>query len=184
MLSQSQTGLATETIHVSLTLQINPNWGMPAKSMEKFMKRFAMYLLFAIIPQTALAAEKMKGTDFFVVDQSSWETSANAGYWIWHGKGVSQPHVGPFESETIDCHGAGFFDKDDSWGEGICIHGEGADTRTSSWKREKGKKMGQWKILSGTGKHQGTTGQGTYIPTTLVGDYHVSEIEGEVTIGQ
>ncbi len=85
----------------------------------------------------ALAAEKMKGTDFFVVDQSSWETSANAGYWIWHGKGVSQPHVGPFESETIDCHGAGFFDKDDSWGEGICIHGEGADTRTSSWKREK-----------------------------------------------
>jgi len=152
--------------------------------MEIFMKRFAFYLLLTIIPQTALAAEKMKGTDFFVVEENNWDTGDNAGYWIWHGKGVSQPHVGPFESEVIDCHGAGFFDKDDSWGEGICIHGEGADTRTSSWRREKGQKIGQWKILSGTGKYRGTTGHGTYKPKPLAGDYHVSEMEGEVTLGQ
>ena len=148
------------------------------------MKRFALYLVLALIPQTALAAEKVKGTDFFVVDLQDWETGDNAGYWIWHGKGVSHPHAGPFESEIIDCHGAGFFDKDVSWGEGICIHGEGDDTRTSSWKREKGQKMGQWKILSGTGKYQGTTGQGTYKPTSLAGDHQVTEMEGVITMGQ
>ena len=148
------------------------------------MRRFALYLVLALIPQTALAAEKVKSTDFFVVDQQDWETSDNAGYWIWHGKGVSQPHAGPLESEIIECHGAGFWDADDSWGEGICVHGEGDDTRTSSWKREKGQKMGQWKILSGTGKFQGMTGEGTYKPTRLAGDHHIAETEGEVTMGQ
>ena len=148
------------------------------------MKRFALYLVLALVPQTALAAEKVTGTDFFVVEQQNWETGDNAGYWIWHGQGVSQPHAGPLESEAIECHGSGFWDQDESWGEGICVHGEGDDTRTSSWKKEKGEERGQWKILSGTGKFQGMTGQGTYKSTSLAGDYQVSENEGEITMGQ
>jgi len=148
------------------------------------MKRFALYLVLALIPQTALAAEKVTGTDFFVVEQEDWETGDDAGFWIWHGKGVSQPHTGPLESEAIDCHGAGFWDDDKYWGEGICVHGEGDDTRTSSWKKAKGEERGQWKILTGTGKYEGMTGQGTYKSTPLAGDYQVSEVEGEITMGQ
>ena len=148
------------------------------------MKRFALCLVLALVPHTALAAEKVKGTDFFVVEHQDWETSEGAGYWIWKGVGVSHPHAGPFESEPIECHGAGYWDNDDSWGEGICIHGDGGDTRTSSWKREKGQERGQWKILAGTGKYEGVTGQGTYKATPLAGDHQVTEIEGEVTMGQ
>ena len=148
------------------------------------MKRLTLYLVLVLLPVTALAGEKVKGTDFFVVDEQSWKTGNNTGYWIWHGKGVSQPLSGPFESEVIECHGAGFWDKDDSWGEGICMHGSGDDTRTTGWKRDKGQKVGQWKILTGTGKFEGITGQGTYKPTPLARDYHVAEIEGEVTLGE
>ena len=135
-------------------------------------------------PLTTLAAEKIKGTSFFVVDQQNWETGKDTGYWMWHGKGVSQFALGPFETLSIECHGAGFWAKDESWGEGICVQGAGDDTFTSDWKRDKGQKVGQWSYLSGTGKYAGITGKGTYISTPVAGDRHMSEWEGEVTFAE
>ena len=149
------------------------------------MKRLMLlFLVLFFFPMTAIAGEKIKGTNFLVVDQQSWKTGEGTGYWIWHGKGISNSVLGPLGTDPIECHGAGFWDKDGSWGNGICLHGDGDDTRTSDWKRDKGQKVGQWKTFSGTGKFAGITGAGSYTPTPLPRGRHISEWEGEVTLAK
>lgn len=141
----------------------------------------AILLLFA---PNAFAAEKIKGANYMVVDSQNWQTGENSGYWMISAQGVSQYLEGPFETGAVECHGAGFWDAEGPWGEGICVHGKGDDTRTSSWKRGKGEDLGHWEITGGTGKYAGITGQGTYKPTTLPGGRLVSEFEGEITLAK
>ncbi len=43
------------------------------------MKHFTLVLALMLFPVTAFAGEKIKSTDFFVVDQESWETGADTG---------------------------------------------------------------------------------------------------------
>ena len=97
---------------------------------------------------------------------------------------MQQTAEGPFGTGPIECNGAGFWDKDGSWGEGICRHGTDEESRVSYWKRVKGQKAGQWKLLSGTGKYAGMTGQGTYVSTRLPEGRVVSEWEGEISLAQ
>ena len=47
------------------------------------MKRLVLFLVLLLFPLTAIAGEKISGTNFFVVDDQSWETSEGSGYWIW-----------------------------------------------------------------------------------------------------
>ncbi len=148
------------------------------------MKRLMVFLVLLLFPLTALAGEKVSGTNFFVVDEQSWETGDGSGYWMWHGKGVSQKHEGPIETNAIECHGAGGWDKEGSWGEGICVATVGDATRTAYWKIDKGQEVSQWKYLSGTGKYAGITGGGTYKSQTLPGARSLSEWEGEVTLAE
>jgi hypothetical protein len=89
------------------------------------------------------------------------------------------PGAGPLE-----CGGAGYWDKDGSWGEGICVYGAGENTRVTAWKQDKGKKAGTWRILSGTGTYAGMTGEGTYVSTSLAGSRTMSEWEGEITLAK
>ena len=145
------------------------------------MKRAMLFLVLFLFPLSAIAGEKVRGKHFFVVDQQTWKTGEYTGYWIWHGKGVSVSAVGPLGSNPVECHGAGYWDKNGSWGEGICEHGTGDDMRLSDWKREKGQKSGQWKFLTGTGKFAGIAGHGTYTP---VGGRYILEWEGEVDLPQ
>ena len=148
------------------------------------MKRVTLILVLLLFPLTATAGEMIKGTSYFVVDQQSWKTGEDSGYWIWHGNGVANSLEGPLGTEPVECHGAGFWDKDGAWGEGICVYGDGDDTRTNGWTRGKGQKVGQWKALLGTGKFAGVTGGGTYTPTRVPGGRHISEWEGEVTLAE
>jgi hypothetical protein len=148
------------------------------------MNRIPLILMAVLLPFTALAGDKVKGTNFFVVEAQNWETGKGTGYWIWHGKGVSHSIEGPLGTDSVDCHGAGFWDKDGSWGEGICVNAAGDDSRTSSWKKDRGQKVGQWKILTGTGKFAGIKGGGSYIPTRLPEGRHMSEWEGEITLAK
>jgi len=143
-----------------------------------------LLMVLLLFPLTAIAGEKIRGTNFFVVDDQSWETGDGSGYWIWHGTGVSQVNEGPLETDAIECHGAGFWDKDGSWGEGICVHTAGDDTRTAYWKEDKGQEVGQWNYLSGTGKYAGIAGGGTYKSQPLPGGRSISEWEGEVTLAE
>ena len=148
------------------------------------MKRLMLLMVVLLFPLPAIAGEMISGTNFFVVDDQSWETGDGSGYWIWHGTGVSQGNEGSFKTDALECHGAGFWDKDGSWGEGICVHTAGDDTRTAYWKKDKDQEVGQWKYLSGTGKYAGITGDGTYKNHPMPGGHSVSEFEGEVTLAE
>ena len=146
------------------------------------MKRLVLFVALLLFPLTAIAGERVSGTSFFVVDEQSWETGDGSGYWIWHGEGVERSAEGPLGTSPLECHGAGFWSKDGSWGEGICVVGAGDDTRTIHWMRDKGEKVGRWKDLIGTGKYAGMIGEGTYTPTPLPGGRSVTDWEGEVTL--
>jgi len=148
------------------------------------MKRLALVLVLLLFPLSALAGEPVKGTNFFVADNQGWETGEGTGYWMWHGTGVSNHSAGPFKTGSVECHGAGFWDAEGTWGEGICLHADEDGTRTSVWGRGKGEELGRWEIVSGTGKYAGITGQGSYKSTPLPDDRHMSEFEGEVTLAQ
>jgi hypothetical protein len=154
------------------------------KTGEAAMKSLMVFLVLLLFPLTAIAGEKVKGTTYFVVNQQGWKTGDGTGYWIWHGDGVSQSVEGPLGTGPSECHGAGFWDENGSWGEGICVHGDGDDTRTVHWKRDKGQKVGQWTNLLGTGKFAGITGGGSYTTTSLPGNRHISEWDGEVTLAE
>ena len=148
------------------------------------MKRLMLFLVLLLFPLTALAGEKVSGMNFFVVDEQSWETGEGSGYWMWHGEGVQHPAGGPLETSSIECHGAGFWSKDGSWGEGICVIGAGDDTRTIQWKEDKGEEVGHWRDVTGTGKYVGMTGEGTYTSHSVPGSRHFNEWEGEVTLAE
>ncbi|MCP4330237.1 MAG: hypothetical protein GY791_17570 [Alphaproteobacteria bacterium] len=148
------------------------------------MKRMTLAVILMLFPLTALAGEKVSGTNFLVSETDNWQTGENSGYWVFEGTGVSHSPDSVFGTEAIECHGAGFWDESGTWGEGICLHGDGDDTRTSSWKRDQGKSVGHWKLLSGTGKYAGIAGQGTFRPTQLSGGRTVSEWEGEITLAE
>jgi len=126
------------------------------------MKFILLILTFVLIPFTALADDKVKGTSFFSADSQSWETGDGSGYWIMHSKGVSHSTESPLGTTPIGCHGAGHWDIEGSWAEGICVQGAGDDTAIFDWKTDKGQEVGQWKYLSGTGKYTGIKGEGTY----------------------
>ena len=146
------------------------------------MKTTSLFLILALIPFASFAGEKVKGTTYFVVDEQNWETGEGTGYWIWHGKGVSNSVEGPLGTNPVECHGAGFWDKEGSWGEGICVYPGKTDSRVSHWWRERGQKVGQWKALTGTGKYAGIKGEGTYVSKQLPEGRHMSEWEGVVTL--
>ena len=148
------------------------------------MKRLTILLVLLLFPSAGFAAEKIKGVNYMVVESQNWQTGEGTGYWMINAKGVSNNVEGSFEDGAIECHGAGSWDTEGSWGEGICVHSVGDDTRTSSWKRGKGEELGHWEMLGGTGKYAGITGQGTYKPTNLPGGRLVSEFDGEITMAE
>lgn len=148
------------------------------------MKRLMLVLIPLLFPLIAYAGEKVKGNSYYVVKQQNWETGHGSGYWIWHGEGVTHSTEGPLGTNPIECHGAGFWSKEGSWGEGICVVGADDHTRTMHWKREKGEKVGHWKNLTGTGKYAGMTGEGTYQGKNLPDNRRVNQWEGEVTLAK
>jgi hypothetical protein len=58
------------------------------------MKCLVLILALSLFPLTASAGEKAKGTNFFVVNSESWETSETMGYWMWHGNGIRNASTG------------------------------------------------------------------------------------------
>ncbi len=148
------------------------------------MKFILLILTFVLIPFTAFAGDKIKGTNFLSGDSQGWDTGEGTGYWISNSKGVSHSTEGPLGTLPVECHGAGGVDEEGSWGEGICVVGADDDTHTTHWKLEKGQKVGQWKYVSGTGKYAGIKGEGTYMHTDLPAGRSMSEWEGEVSLAK
>ena len=145
------------------------------------MKFTILILMLVLIPLTTLAGDKVKGITLFTEDTQAWPTGEGTGYWIWHTKGVEHPTEGPLDTNPIECHGAGFWDKEGSWGEGICVIGAGDDTHTSHWKLGKGKEVTEWKYVGANGKYSGIKGEGTAKTVKLPAGRGMSEWEGEIS---
>ncbi|MGI9227242.1 MAG: hypothetical protein ACR2PU_00470 [Gammaproteobacteria bacterium] len=148
------------------------------------MKFILLILMVVLIPFTALAGDKIKGTSFYSGDTQGWDTGDGTGYWISHNKGVAHSTEGPLGTTPLECHGAGGFDKEGSWSEGICVQGAGDDTAIYSWKTDKGQEVGEWKYLTGAGKYTGIKGEGTYMYKDLPAGRGMSEWEGEVSLAK
>lgn len=148
--------------------------------------RYCFSLGFALIlfPLVTSAGEKVSGTTFYVFDQANYPTGKETGYWVWNAEGIQHSTEGPLGTSSSDCHGAGFWAKDVSWGEGICLIGEEDDTRVIRWWRAKDEEVGHWEHVSGTGKYESMSGGGTYTGRRLEKNRWVSEWEGEVTFGE
>lgn len=146
------------------------------------MKRTMLILAMLVLPLSANAGEKVKGTNFFVVEEQNFATGEETGYWLWHGKGVTRKVEGPVESHAIDCHGAGFWDSDGAWGEGICVHTVGDDTFMDHWKNLKGQEGGEFKWMNGTGKFAGISGGGTFKTQQQLSGRLIVDWEGEMTL--
>ena len=146
------------------------------------MRRSITAVILALLPMQAFAQEKISGTDYYVVDQQSWETGEDSGYYEWRGQGVQVPAEGPLGPGPIECRGSGFWGPDGSRREGICVAGADENTRTYSWSRDQGADVGNWTLLSGTGEFAGMGGQGTFTTRPLPGDRQINDWEGELTL--
>ncbi len=144
----------------------------------------ALALSATLSPLSSMAGESVSGQNYLVLDNQAWPTGEQSGFYLFNGSGVSNVTNGPTETGAIECHGSGFWSPEGSRGEGICLHGAGDDTYTSTYKIGLGASNGQWKILGGTGKYAGISGEGTYIPNPLPGNRAISNWQGEITLTQ
>ena len=95
------------------------------------MIRAILFSVLFLIPLSAIAGEKVKGKHFFVVDQQTWKTGEDTGYWIWHGKGISVSAEGPLGSNPVECHGAGYWDRDRK----SILHRSRRNTKRAAYRR-------------------------------------------------
>ncbi len=140
------------------------------------------FLFMILIVPDAFAFEFIRGSNYMTVDAQKWKTGDETGYWMINSRGVSEMIEGPFETSPIECHGAGFWGKSGAWGEGICVYGNGEDTRTMAWQVKAGEETNTWFMVGGTGQYAGITGQGTYVSKNLSGGREVSRFEGNVDL--
>ena len=144
----------------------------------------ALTLTATLTPFSSFAAEAANGQNFLVLDNQAWPTGENSGFYQFNGSGISNVINGPGETSAVECHGAGFWGPEGNRAEGICVHGAGDNTYTSTYKLEAGSENGQWQILGGTGKYANISGQGTYVPNRLPGNRAISNWQGEISLAE
>ena len=52
------------------------------------MKRSMLFLALFLFPLTAIAGERVSGTNFYLVNQESWKTGKKSGYFMWNAEGI------------------------------------------------------------------------------------------------
>ncbi|KMW59090.1 hypothetical protein AIOL_004071 [Candidatus Rhodobacter oscarellae] len=144
------------------------------------MKHFIAIVL-AMAPMAVHAGESFQATNTYVTESKAWPVDQATGYWMVAFEGVSQVTEGPIDTMRVECHGAGFWGPGGLDGGGICIHGEGDDTFILRFDSKPDGNT--WTILSGTGKYQGLTGSGTAVTEALAGNRRISELVGDVSLG-
>lgn len=150
------------------------------------MKLRYLILLATLSSFSTFAGETAKGSNFMVLDNQTWPTGEESGFYLFNGTGISNVVEGPTETAAIECHGSGFWGPEGTKSHGVCIHGVDSDQYTSSYKREQGQSSGMWEIThgTGTGKYLGIAGQGTYTTNMLPGGRAISNWQGEITLPQ
>jgi hypothetical protein len=148
------------------------------------MRTFFLVVCGLFCPFSASAAEQVSGTNYLVGESQVWQTGETTGYWMTSNKGVRISDDPDQLPRPTECHGAGHFDADGSWGEGICRFGDATDFVLQSFKIEQGADTGVWEILRTGGSYAGLTGSGTYRSTRGLGGTTVSVWEGETSMAE
>lgn len=149
------------------------------------MLRFVWASIFLVaIALGANAGERVSATNFYVVKQERFSAGFEV-YWTEDNIGSFTVHEGPIDSGFARCVGSGFGSQTTVTGDGICIYGENEDTFTMKWEIiDPG--VNRWKIVSGSGKYLGMTGNGTtktrVDASKLKLPHRVSGWEGEVDV--
>lgn len=146
------------------------------------MKHVFPMLALVLAPASALAAEKVVLTNYYVTDTRTYPTGEKTGYWEVTFTGISEATAGPLDTMPIECHGAGYWGAEGPWGDGMCVSGAGDDLIFWLWEAPKGGEANTWEIVGGTGKYAGITGAGTARSETLSPNRRVSYLEGEVSL--
>jgi len=148
------------------------------------MHRLLLAVMAIIVPASALAGERVSATNHYVVRQER----INAGdevFWTEDNVGSFTVNEGPIEPGFARCVGSGFGGGGGVQGGGVCVYGDGADTFTMKWKVE-GLGFNSWRIVAGTGKYAGMSGQGTTrtrVDSKFVQlPQRVSDWEGEIEL--
>jgi len=117
--------------------------------------------LAAMSAGTAVAGEALEINNTYPINEQTFRLSDRL-FFTMDDKGSSEVVKGPFQNGPTHCLGSGFIFPGGRMDiSGICIFGEGADTFTMAWKT--GGQTGAantWKIVAGTGKYAGMTGEG------------------------
>ena len=159
------------------------------------MIRPIAFALASLLATSAMAGEMVSGTNYYLTEVKQWKTGVWSGYWMFSSKGISEAKQGPLPTVPVECHGAGSWDAEKMWGNGICINGKGRDTWTLRWAVDEGqsfqstaidnyKRTGKWQVVSGSGKYAGMTGSGTYTSSDLPDNRRVTMWEGEVELAK
>jgi len=157
------------------------------------MRTLAIAVICLLAAPPAFAGDLIAGTNRYETDMRSWPTGLHAGYYMYDSQGEIEIHSGPIPGGPVECHGAGFWTEKEIDGNGICIFGAAPDRWTVAFEMEKGnafdkqikntyRRRGAWKVVEGTGKYWGMTGEGTFVTGPVVGGKKTTEWEGEVEI--
>ncbi len=146
------------------------------------MKISWLVLSLALLPSTALAGEKVAGTNYYVTEALTVPFDETSGYWRVDFSGVGEVTEGPLETSAVTCHGAGYWDEKGPYGDGVCIFGVGEDTFIWRFEAKQGSKANRWAIVGATGKYAGITGSGTATTQRLPGKRRITHWEGEIEL--
>ena len=149
------------------------------------MIRVFLVTLVAIMSSSLIAGERVSATNYYVLDQESFDVGHDSVFWAEDNAGYFTVNEGPIDSGFARCIGSGFGGASSVRGEGICIYGQDADTFTMTWKIESFG-VNSWEIVKGTEKYEGMTGKGT-AKTRVTSQYlklthRISDWEGEIEL--
>jgi hypothetical protein len=123
------------------------------------MPRIVLSIVALLAASSALAGERIVGTNTYHVNEQNWHTGGPTGFWMQNNYGTFEVTEGPLESGSVECHGSGFWDGMAVTGSGICIYE--SDESRHIWRYEANPgKATTGEVVHGTGKYEGMTGRG------------------------
>ena len=149
------------------------------------MFRILLLGIVAMTPASLIAAEPVSATNFYVVQQETFDVGHGEVFWTEDNAGYFTVSEGFINSGFARCIGSGFGGPSGVRGDGICIYGQDADTFTMTWKIISFG-VNSWEIVNGTGKYKGMTGKGT-TKTRITSEFlklphRISDWEGEIEL--
>ena len=73
------------------------------------MRRIVLSIVALLAASSALAGERIVGTNTYHVNEQNWHTGGPTGFWMQNNYGTFEVTEGPLESGSVECHGSGLW---------------------------------------------------------------------------